>query len=315
MNKLGIYTFRELTMGNQSSPFVSVIVPVFNNSEGLKKCLEALEHQTYPNTLYEVIVVDNGSDEDIKEVVSQFSQAFAAYESQPGSYCARNKGLSLAKGNVLAFTDSDCIPALDWIEKGVDHLLQAPNGGLVAGKIKLFFKNPVQPTAIEYYDSIMMGFPQHKYIEESRYGATANLFTFRSIIDKVGPFDQTLKSSGDREWGQRVFSAGYEQIYADDVCVAHPARHSLEQLHKKVVRKIGGHQDLKKKKGYKFSRFIGDIAVDLLPPFRLYLRVWLDKNIKGYKQKLQFNFVFLYIKYLQAWERVRTQLGGTSTRG
>lgn len=299
-------------MSHVSNPFVSVIIPVFNNPEGLKSCLEALENQTYPKSFYEVIAVDNGSDESIKEVVNQFSQAFAAYESQLGSYFARNKGLSLAKGNVLAFTDSDCIPAPDWIEKGVAHLLRTPNCGLVAGKIELFFKNPAQPTAVEYYDSTKMGFPQHKFVEESRYGATANLFTFRSVIDKVGSFDKTLKSSGDREWGQRVFSANYKQIYADDVCVAHPARHSLEQLHKKVVRIIGGHQDFKKKKGYQVWEFITDIARELSPPFRVFFRSWLDKNLKGYNNKNYFTFVVLYVKYLRAWEKMRLQIGGKS---
>ncbi len=302
-------------MNNWSSPFVSVIIPVFNNSKGLKKCLEALENQTYSKNFYEVIVVDNGSDENIKEVVRQFGQAFAAYESQPGSYCARNKGLLLAKGELIAFTDSDCIPSLDWIEKGVAHLLQVPNCGLVAGQIKLFFKNPDQPTAVELYDRITIGFPQKKFIEESRYGATANLFTFRSVIDKVGHFDETLKSSGDREWGQRVFATGYEQIYTDDVCVAHPARHSWNELHKKIIRIVGGHQDLKKKHGYSSKDFIRDLAMDLSPPFRIYFRVWSDENLKGNKQKLQYILVFLAVKYLKAWERMRLQLGGRPSRG
>ncbi|HAA30818.1 MAG TPA: glycosyl transferase family 2, partial [Cyanobacteria bacterium UBA8553] len=81
-------------MAHQSHPFVSVIVPVFNDAKRLKICLDALEHQTYPKHLYEVIVVDNGSDknEDIEGVVAQFGQAIASYESIPGSYAARNKG-------------------------------------------------------------------------------------------------------------------------------------------------------------------------------------------------------------------------------
>lgn len=301
-------------MSHLLNPFVSVIIPVLNDSERLKTCLEALENQTYPKIFYEVIVVDNGSDEDIKSVVGQFDQAVVAYESQPGSYAARNKGLSIAKGDALAFTDADCIPASDWVEKGVAHLLRTPNCGLVAGKIELFFKNPAQPTAVEYYDNTMMGFPQHKFIAK-RYGATANLFTFRSVIDKVGSFDQTLKSSGDREWGQQVFSAGYNQTYADDVCVAHPARHSLDQLHKKVVRLIGGHQDVKNKKGYPFWKLIKDVAIELSPPFRVYFRIWLDKRLKGGKQKIQVVFVIFYIKILKAWEKVRLQLGGNSARG
>lgn len=65
-------------MEHRSSPFVSVIVPVYNDARRLRICLEALENQKYPKSLYEIIVVDNASDEaeDIKGVVAQFSQAF-----------------------------------------------------------------------------------------------------------------------------------------------------------------------------------------------------------------------------------------------
>lgn len=105
-------------MNNPPKLFVSVIIPVLNDSERLKLCLEALEHQTYPKKLYEVIVVDNGSDQSIGSVVSKFTQATATAESHPGSYVARNKGILIAQGDIIAFTDADCIPALDWIEKG-----------------------------------------------------------------------------------------------------------------------------------------------------------------------------------------------------
>lgn len=300
-------------MAELHNAFISVIIPVFNDSERLKTCLEALENQTYPKSLYEVIVVDNRSDENIEGVVHQFGQAFATCETCPGSYAARNKGISLAKGDVIAFTDSDCIPASDWIEKGVANLLYTPNCGLVAGKIELFFKNPDQPTSVELYESIR-AFRQQKFVEESRYGATANLFTFRNVIDKVGSFDKTLKSSGDREWGERVFAAGYEQIYADDTCVAHPARHSWSDLYKKVVRLLGGHQDLKKQRGYSFKDFIKDLAKDLSPPLRMYFRIWSEQRLKGNKQKLQYILVILYVKYCRAWERIRLHLGGRSTR-
>lgn len=127
-------------MSNLFYSFVSVVIPVSNDFERLKTCLKALEEQTYPKKLYEVIVVDNGSDEDINPLVIQFSQAFATQESRRGSYTARNKGDSLAKGDVIAFTDSDCIPNCDWIEKGVANLLQVFNCGLVVGKIKVFLK-------------------------------------------------------------------------------------------------------------------------------------------------------------------------------
>ncbi|MEC4818409.1 MAG: glycosyltransferase family A protein, partial [Scytonema sp. PMC 1069.18] len=238
-----------------SSPFVSVIIPVFNDASRLKICLEALEKQTYQKSLYEVIVVDNASElqENIAGVVAQFPQAISAYESLPGSYAARNKGLSLATGEVIAFTDADCIPAPDWIEKGVKNLLQVPNCGLVAGQINIFCKNPHQGTPVELYERIL-SLPQKEFLEKHHYGATANVFTWKSVIEKVGYFDATLKSSGDLEWGQRVHSWGYKQIYAEDTYVAHPARYSFQQLYKRIIRLAGGFYDLRIRKEPSFLK-------------------------------------------------------------
>ena len=218
-----------------------------------------------------MIVVDNGSDKDraIEGLVAQFGQAIASYESFPGSYAARNKGISLAKGDVIAFTDADCIPAPNWIENGVRNLLQVPNCGLVAGKIEIFFKNPNQLTTVELYESIM-ALPQKEFLEKHQYGATANVFTFISVIEKVGLFDATLKSSGDVEWGRRVFLCGYKQIYAQDTCVEHPARYSFSQLYKKTIRYAGGHYALQSRKyNYFLQRnliFFKSLALDLPPP-------------------------------------------------
>ena len=101
---------------------VSVIIPVYNDAERLKLCLDALARQTYPGDRYEVIVVDNGSQQDPELVTSRYEQVTLAHEACRGSYAARNTGLALARGDVLAFTNSDCIPAADWIEHGVARL-------------------------------------------------------------------------------------------------------------------------------------------------------------------------------------------------
>ena len=232
-----------ITMDNMPDAFVSVIIPVFNDSRRLRICLEALEKQTYPKGFYEIIIVDNGSAESLEPLVREFKNAVFIREDRPGSYTARNKGISVSRGVVIAFTDSDCIPALDWIEKGIKNLASTANCGLVGGRIELFLKNPDKPTAAELYESIF-AFSQKDYIEKTRFGATANVFTFREVIEKAGLFNENLKSSGDLEWGRRVFSKGYKQIYADDVCVLHPARHSLHQLYRQIRRITGGNPDL-----------------------------------------------------------------------
>lgn len=299
-----------------SNPFVSVVVPVFNDPEHLKICLEALENQTYLKSLYEVIVVDNGSDESIEPIVSQFSQAIATYESRIGSYAARNKGISLAKGEVIAFTDADCIPAPDWIEKGVENLLSVPKCGLVAGRVELFFQNPGKPNAVELFESLDWWRSQKEAIENDKYGATANVFTFKSVIDDVGYFDDTFKSCGDQEWGWRIFSSGYKQIYADDTYVYHPLRTNLAQFSKKVTRLLGGELDvIRKKEGYSWKEFFKDLAHDLLPPFRFYFKAWKDERLKDNKQRLQYIFMYLFVKYLRPIERIRLQITGNTRRG
>ena len=119
---------------------VSVIIPVYNDGERLRSCLQALAQQTYPTDCYEVIVVDNGSDAraNIQGIVQQFEGTISEFESTPGSYAARNKGISIAKGEIIAFTDADCIPTSNWIEKGVAHLQETVNCGLVGGKYRDF---------------------------------------------------------------------------------------------------------------------------------------------------------------------------------
>lgn len=294
-------------MNNQSQPFVSVVIPVLNDSERLKLCLENLEHQTYPKHLYEVIVVDNGSEESIEPAIAQFSQAKLIFESRRGSYAARNKGILLAQGDVIAFTDSDCLPALDWIEKGTAHLLCVPNCGLVAGKIDFFFKNPEQPTGLEFYDSISY-LRQKRYVEDLKFGATANVFTFKKVLQNVGLFDTQLQSCGDKEWGERVFAAGYQQIYADDTCVTHPARSSFKEIYKKTVRIAQGSYELNRRKDASFQAFWENLSYDLKPPFRSLFRIWLDNQLCRPRYKIEYAIAILLVKYVTAWEKTKLRL-------
>jgi glycosyltransferase involved in cell wall biosynthesis len=302
-----------------TSLFVSVIIPVYNDAKRLKICLAALENQTYPKDLYEVIVVDNASDEapDIKGVVAEFGCAIATYESIPGSYAARNQGISLAKGEVIAFTDSDCIPTPNWIENGVKNLLQFPNCGLVAGKMEIFCKNPEKPTPVELYESIT-AFPQQQLLETKKGAATGNLFTFKNVIDRVGVFNANLKSNGDLEWGQRVYSAGYQQVYADDTCVAHPARSSFKELYKRTVRLVGGSYDWQNQKQLSFYEkkifFFKFLWENVIPPLNFVFNAFKDNRLENIDSKIKVCWVMFCVRYISAWEIIRLKLGGVSAR-
>ncbi|MBZ8180606.1 glycosyltransferase [Oscillatoria salina] len=304
---------------NDFSPFVSVIVPVYNHAEHLKLCLAALARQTYPKNCYEVIVIDNGSDdaENIKKIVNQFTQTCFTSESTPGSYAARNQGLSIAKGEIIAFTDADCIPNHNWLEKGVENLQKVPNCGLVAGKIELFFQNMVQPTPVELYESIT-AFPQEKLLAEKHGGATANIFTFKKVFDRVGKFNNTLKSNGDLEWGYRVYQQGYPQIYAEDVRVLHPARTSWKQLYFRSIRLAAGSYDRQlqqtSSKLQKQLIFLINLSKNLVPPVMFIINSWRNTQLSGFNQKLQVCLAMFFVRYVTALEIIKLQLGSVSAR-
>jgi len=307
-------------MENSDYSFVSVIIPVFNDAERLQICLKALAEQTYSQSQYEVIVIDNGSDDgaQVKAVVAEFEFAIATYEATPGSYAARNKGLSLAKGNIIAFTDSDCIPAPNWLEQGVHHLSHSPNCGLVAGQIHMFFNNPDQPTIVELYESIM-GLPQQIFLEKYHYGATANVFTTRQVLRQVGGFDPKLKSSGDVEWGQRVHSQGFQQIYAESVLVQHPTHASFSEFFKRTKRLAGGHYDLRLQQTKSFwlqqAIFLLTLVENLIPPVFFTINTFLlDTRLKGVGQKSKVSLLMVLVRYASAWETLRLKFGGRSSR-
>lgn len=301
-------------------PFVSVIIPVFNDADRLTLCLEAIAQQTYAQSRYEVIVVDNGSDHPdlVKDVVARYENTVFASEPTPGSYAARNRGLTLAKGEVLAFTDADCIPAPDWLERGVLHLLQIPNCGQVVGKVNLFFADPQHPTAVELYESLT-AFPQERLLREFHGGATANVFTWRHVMNTVGQFNDRLKSNGDLEWGKRVYLAGYSQIYAADVQVRHPSRRSFTDLHKRTVRLAGGVYDRLVRSESSFIQrqkmFARLLLDDLTPPVHFVLNTFRSSNLERWQYKLKASLVIFYVRYVSAWEKTRLKLGGVSERG
>lgn len=302
-----------LSDNNMTLPFVSVIIPVFNDSERLKICLQALEAQTYPKHLFEVIVVDNASKNSLESVVTQFSKAKYVYEGQQGSYAARNKGISVAKGEIIAFTDSDCIPASDWVENGVAALLRDSKCGIVGGQIKLFFKDPQKLTIVELYESLT-AFPQKRHIKKHHFTPTANLITFKSLFDEVGNFNQNLKSNGDREWCQLVNQHGYRINYDEKTIVEHPARSSFKQLYRRYLRMAGGRADAYRDK-YSNNLFVFKILQEVFGNFLLIpkdILVVFSKFQYSAAERVKILLVLLALKWALNSEKMRVMMGGTS---
>ncbi|MGH7890575.1 MAG: hypothetical protein ACRENF_08505, partial [Thermodesulfobacteriota bacterium] len=115
---------------------------------------------------------------------------------------------------------------------------------------------------------------------------------------------------------ERVFSFGYKLTYADDTCVAHPARRSLEELYKKCVRVTSGqHELIKLKSPYPSVMLVKDLFMASLPPVTSAARIYSDgrpRTLNATKQKFKIILILLFVKCLRVWETVRLLLGGKS---
>lgn len=288
-------------------PKISVVIPVFDNPDGLACCLASLARQTLPREHFEVIVVDNGSGSPVAPAMSTDLSVLVCYEPRPSSYIARNRGLEVSRGGVLAFTDSDCEANPSWLEEGLKALTAEPGVGVVGGNVQFRFADPLRPTAVELYDSATH-MRQGETIARQGFAATANLFVQRRVFDTVGPFAERLKSGGDREWGERAAAHGYLPGYADTAVVYHPARRSLTALIAKTRRVKGGLFVLNQNDARLWARTT-QLLSDFTPPVGRLRAVLADRSLSTLERRLRVAAVLLVVKYAAAFEGVRLLLG------
>ena len=144
------------------------------------------------------------------------------------------------------------------------------------------------------------------------------MLTCRQVIERVGGFDARLKSFGDLEWGQRIFAAGYRQVYAPTVRVRHPARRTWGEMTRKTARVAGGVYDYFVKPEYPW-----------LQRHKTYARlVWDDLTLVnsriptivragqgyGWGQRCRMMAVAFWLRCLSALEKTRLHFGGISER-
>ncbi|MEP0923428.1 glycosyltransferase family A protein [Leptolyngbya sp. ST-U4] len=272
---------------------VSVIVPVYNDRLRLELCLTALQSQTYSN--FEILVVDNNSTENIYSVCEKFPNVCYLFEPTPGNNAARNCGIQYAAGEVIAITDSDCVPDVDWLKQGAKLFETHPEVGLMGGHIQFFFKGK-KPTVAEYVDSICY-LQQETYITRDHYAAGANLLVRREVFEQVGGFDDRLMNLGDKEFGQRVYESGWLLAYVANAIVFHPARPHLKALLTKLRRQIRAQHKLSALTGTQLPR------CSFLPyGVRFFRNVWNDRNLPGWREKLTFAWIMHWMKWIAAWE-------------
>lgn len=217
-------------MGNSYLPYVSVIIPVYNGRLTLSECLESVKNLDYPNDRLEVIVVDNGSKDGSDKIAEKYG-AKVLYETSiqsPGA--ARNKGIIEAKGELIAFTDSDCVVTMSWLK----HLVKYWDDnqmGCFAGKIEAYTPS----TIVEKYSKHVGMLNQewtlhHQYLP---YTQTANSAYRKYVFDQIGLFNTEMIAGedGDLAWRmQRKLNLRIK--YIPEALVYHKHRSTIRGLYK-----------------------------------------------------------------------------------
>jgi glycosyltransferase involved in cell wall biosynthesis len=220
-------------------PFVSVVLPVYNDPEGVRMTIESVADQTYPSEAYEVIVVDNNSDDGrTRGVVEQLCEEFPetvrlATETTQGQSPALNKGIERSHGSLIAFVDADITVEQTWLED-IAETITTQDVDYMGCNVELYIEDGEESPISRY--ELAFSFPMGRYIDENHFSGSGCLVVTRDLIEAVGPFDASLAFSFDREFGRRAHDAGFEQHFAENITMYHPARSRLSQLIEKSVR-------------------------------------------------------------------------------
>ncbi|MFO7988848.1 MAG: glycosyltransferase [Desulfotignum sp.] len=225
---------------------ISIIIPVYNDPEGIEITLNSLVDQTYDD--YTIMSVDNNSMDNTTEVItaiaSDHSVLVQPHEETDiqSSYAARNTGIEHASGDVLLFLDADMWIPETWIEDMVTAL-KSNDYDYLGCNVEVVADD--QPNFWEGYEQ-SFSFPVETYLKDKHFAPTCALAVRREVFDEVGLFDERLESGGDKEFGQRVHRAGFKQGYTGDVTAYHPARDSWDALHSKALRIGRGRAQMRK---------------------------------------------------------------------
>lgn len=214
----------------------AIIIPHYNDIVRLRTCLDALVPQITALTPeggtcpVELVVIDNGSTQDLGAIQTDFPQARFLTEPQKGAAPARNTGVRESTAPCLFFIDADCVPDADWLKTALEL---SGWDGIIGGRVDVFDETPPPRTGSEAFETVF-AFHQEEYVSRKNFSVTANLLTTRKVFEETGPFDGTVVE--DSDWCQRAVALGWPIAYHPELGVGHPSRSDWPALRRKWKR-------------------------------------------------------------------------------
>ncbi len=202
-------------MPNHTLPTIAIVVPAKNEARYLRSCLDSLRLLQYPKELLEIVLVDNESIDQTLEIAKEFSEVKTI--SKSGNIGAvRNAGARMSKSDLIAFVDADCVPPPQWLSSSVSHI---QNGASVVSAMisDAGEQSPwIEKCWIEYLQS--------KYAFEISEVRTISSFCFlvrRDTMERVGWFNEELKTCEDSDLGYRISHLGDKLLVVKSIPTIH----------------------------------------------------------------------------------------------
>ena len=230
--KKSFYTLKE-KLGRENSalphrrlpraPFVSVIVCSYNGGRTLAACLDSLGKLNYPD--YEIILVDDGSTDDTRDIAEQFPHVRYIYQENHGLSHARNTGATAATGDIFAYTDSDCMADLDWLYYLIGTLVSGDYAGVGGPNMTPPAENWIQACV-----AAAPGGPSHVLLTDTiaEHIPGCNMAFYRWAFENIGGFDPEYHKAGDDvDFCWRLQQAGCVIAFSPTAIVWHHRRFTL----------------------------------------------------------------------------------------
>jgi hypothetical protein len=195
-------------------PLVSVIVPVYNGERFLAEALDSIFAQDYRPV--EVIVVDDGSEDRTAAIASSFKGLRYLFQSRQGQAAARNAGIKEARGEFIAFLDTDDLMLPNKLSAQVNYLLHHPESGCVLSRRETFFETGVEPPSwlsenIDANEGVGTAHSSSQDFGELwhlREGGMSSVLVRRQLLERIGGFNPCYRHMDDLDWLFRVRESG-----------------------------------------------------------------------------------------------------------
>ncbi|MCD6328123.1 exopolysaccharide biosynthesis polyprenyl glycosylphosphotransferase [bacterium] len=176
-------------------PKFSIIVPVYNGEATIAECLEALASQDVPHHEFEVIIVDDGSTDDTSRIVERFDVRYI-YQSNRGPAVARNNGVAHARGEIILFTDADCVPEPNWLREMVNPLVQDHDVAAVKGAYRTRQKSFTAVFAQAEFEERFKRLARRRYID---FVDTYSAAFRKEVFEAVGGFNPRYPKANNED--------------------------------------------------------------------------------------------------------------------